>query len=171
MKFSALLVVMLTGLTWTPSRAAEGVVAPKEVMFTGEAGAAIASGVAMPAGRTFFWTSGITPSRINPDGGTVHERFGDTYVQGVSCLKNIQAVLAQQGLTLKDVIYLRVYVAPDAAKSGKPDFPAWFRAYGEFFNNQENPAKTARSTIGVAALVNSDLLIEIEAVAVYPPTK
>jgi enamine deaminase RidA (YjgF/YER057c/UK114 family) len=77
-------------------------------------------------------------------------------------------VLAKQGLTLKDVVYLRVYVAPDAAKGGKPDFAGWFKAYGEFFNTKENPVKTARSTVGVAALVSPDWLIEIEAVAVWP---
>jgi len=31
--------------------------------------------------------------------------------------------------------------------------------------------KTARSTVGVAALVNPDWLIEVEAVAVYPARK
>jgi enamine deaminase RidA (YjgF/YER057c/UK114 family) len=74
-------------------------------------------------------------------------------------------------LSLKDVVYLRVYVTPDAAKGGKPDFAGWFKAYGEFFNTKENPVKTARSTVGVAALVNPDWLIEIEAVAVYPLKK
>lgn len=38
-------------------------------------------------------------------------------------------------------------------------------SYGEYFNNEENPNKVARSTIAVYALANSDLLIEVEAVA------
>jgi hypothetical protein len=58
-----------------------------------------------------------------------------------------------------------------AAKGGKPDFPGWFKAYGEFFNSKENPVKTARSTVGVAALVRPDWLLEIEAVAVWPEKK
>jgi hypothetical protein len=39
------------------------------------------------------------------------------------------------------------------------------------FGTAANPTKTARSTIGVAALVNPLYLIEIEAFAVYPPGK
>ena len=141
---------------------------PADVVFTGEGASAIASGVGVPAGRAYFWTSGTVPGVVKKDGATTYERYGDTYTQGVSCLKNITKTLAAQGLSLKDVVYLRVYVVADAAKGGKPDFPGWFKAYGEFFNTKENPVKTARSTVGVAALVNPDLLIEIEAVAVYP---
>jgi enamine deaminase RidA (YjgF/YER057c/UK114 family) len=143
---------------------------PAEVIFTGDAAWSIASGVAIPAGRAGFWTSGTVPSQISKDGQTVYERQGDTYTQGVSCLRNIAEVLKGQGLTLKDVVYLRVYVTPDAAKDGKPDFAGWFKAYGEFFNNAQNPAKTARSTLAVAGLVSPDWLIEIEAFAVYPAT-
>ena len=141
---------------------------PATVTFTGPAPSQIASGVGVPAGRAYFWTSGVVPSAAKRDGATVYERYGDTHAQGVSCLKNIAAVLATQGLGLKDVVYLRVYVAPDADKGGKPDFAGWFKAYSEFFNTKENPVKTARSTVGVAALVNPDWLIEVEAVAVYP---
>ncbi len=144
---------------------------PSAVLFTGDASSSIASGVAVPAGRAYFWTSGTVPSQIKREGATVYERYGDTYAQGVSCLKNIAEVLAKQGLTMKDVVYLRIYVTPDAAKGGKPDFAGWFKAYGEFFNTKDNPVKTARSTVGVSALVHPDWLIEVEAVAVYPEKK
>ena len=141
---------------------------PTGVAFSGDASSPIASGVGVPAGRAYYWTSGTVPSLIKKDGATIYERYGDTYTQGLSCLKNIGEVLAKQGLALKDVVYLRVYVAPDSAKGGRPDFPGWFKAYGEFFNTKDNPVKTARSTVGVAALVSPDWLIEVEAVAVYP---
>lgn len=144
---------------------------PASVKFTGDAGWSIASGVAIPAGRAVFWTSGTVPTQVNKDGATVYERYGDTYAQGVSCLKNIEAVLKTQGLGLKDVVYLRVYLVPDPAKGGKPDYPGWFKAYGEHFNNAQNPVKTARSTVGVQSLVSPDWLIEIEAFAVYPEKK
>ena len=144
---------------------------PLTISLPGEAKSPIASGVALPAGCALFWTSGTVPSPLNQDGKTVYERYGDTYTQGVSALKNIAEVLARQGLTLKDVVYLRVYVTPDAAKDGKPDFAGWFKAYGEFFHNEKNPARTARSTVGVAALVSPDWLIEIEAFAAYPTEK
>src|SRR5450432_1463202 len=144
---------------------------PAQIILPGDAKSSIASGVGVPAGRATFWTSGTVPTLINKDAATIYEKFGDTYTQGVSCLKQIEKVLAEQGLTIKDVVYLRVYVVPDANKGGKPDFAGWFKAYGEFFNNEKNPAKTARSTVGVQSLVNPDWLIEIEAVAVYPEKK
>jgi enamine deaminase RidA (YjgF/YER057c/UK114 family) len=144
---------------------------PPQVTFSGDAKAPIASGVSVPADRAYFWTSGTVPSAINQDATTTYEKFGDTYTQGVSCLKNIEKLLSERGLKLEDVIYLRVYVVSDAGKGGKPDYAGWFKAYGEFFNNDKNPAKTARSTVGVQSLVNPDWLIEIEAVAVYPPKK
>jgi enamine deaminase RidA (YjgF/YER057c/UK114 family) len=144
---------------------------PVAISLPGETKSPIASGVALPAGRALFWTSGTVPTLLNKDGQTVYERYGDTYAQGVSALQHIEQVLAAQGLTLKDVVYLRVYVTPDAAKDGKPDFAGWFKAYGEFFNNEKNPTKTARSTVAVAGLVSPDWLIEIEAFAVYPLDK
>ena len=144
---------------------------PAGVVFTGEATSPISSGVGVPAGRAYFWTSGTGAPVIKKDATSLYERYGDTYVQGAATLKALAALLEKQGLTMKDVVYLRVYVAPDAGKGGKPDFPAWFKAYGEVFNTKENPVKTARSTIGVAALANPDWLIEIEAVAVYPEKK
>lgn len=144
---------------------------PTQIFFPGEASSSIASGVGVPASRAYFWTSGTVSTVINKDAATIYERYGDTYTQAVSCLKSIEKVLAAQGLTLKDVVYLRVYVVPDADKGGKPDYAGWFKAYGEFFNNEKNLAKTARSTLGVQSLVRPDWLIEIEAVAVYPEKK
>lgn len=144
---------------------------PRDVTFDAEAGSPIANGVGVPAGRAYYWTSGTVPSVVKREGATTYERYGDTYAQGVSCLKNIAEVLAKQGLTMKDVVYLRVYVVADPAKGNKPDFAGWFKAYGEFFNSKDNPVKTARSTVGVSALVNADWLIEIEAVAVWPEKK
>ena len=141
---------------------------PSVVTFLGDPKSPIASGVGIPAGRAYFCTSGTVPSVINKDGASLHERYGDTYTQGVSCLKNIEKVLSQHGLAMKDIVYLRVYVVPDPIKGGRPDFEGWFKAHGESFNNENNPGKTARSTVGVQSLVNPDWLIEIEAVAVYP---
>ncbi len=145
--------------------------APTQVTMPAESNSPISAGVGLPAGRALFWTGGTVAAPLNKDGGTVHERFGDTYAQGVSALKNIGHILVEQGLSLKDVVYLRIYVAPDLEKDGKPDFAGCFKAYRLFFDNERNPMKAARATVGVSALVNSDWLIEIEAVAVYPAGK
>ena len=142
---------------------------PAAVTFTGSPQSAIASGVAIPSGKAMFWTSGTTPSAANasaPAGS--RERFGDTRTQAASVLKNIAALLERQGLSMKDVVYLRAYLVPDPTKNNRIDMDGWSAAYGEFFGTANNPTKPARSTVGVSALVNADWLIEIEAFAVYP---
>ena len=132
-------------------------------------GSSILKGVKVPAGKAMYFASGIVANPKDeslPNGN--RERFGDTYDQSVSALKRIEAYLSEEGLSLKDVVAMKVYVAPDPDNDNKPDFQAWFKAYGEFFNNQTNPNKVARSTIGVYQLVNPSMFIEIEVRAVYP---
>lgn len=132
-------------------------------------GSAILKGVKVPAGKAMYFASGIVanPKDENLPAGD-RGRFGDTYDQSVSALKRIESYLSEEGLTLKDVIAMKVYVAPDPENNGKPDFQAWFKAYGEYFNNDSNPNKVARSTIGVFQLVDPNKFIEIEVRAVYP---
>ncbi|MBE7209914.1 MAG: RidA family protein [Gluconacetobacter diazotrophicus] len=143
---------------------------PTDIAFAaGPANSPISAAVSVPANRALFYTSGTVPPVADesaPAGNPA--RYGDTRSQGIGALKQIETRLKEAGLSLKDVIYLRVYVVADKAKGGKFDFPGWFEAYGQFFGTAENPVKPARSTVGVAGLVNPDLLIEIEAVAAYP---
>ncbi len=142
---------------------------PAEITFSGPATSPISAAVAVPSGRALFLTSGTVPPVVDesiPAGSSA--RYGDTKTQGIGILKAIETRLKEAGLGLKDVIYLRVYVAADKSKEGKFDYPGWFEAYAQFFGTKDNPVKPARSTVGVAGLVNADWLIEIEAVAAYP---
>ena len=150
---------------------ASGVTAPETITLLPAAAASspISAAVAVPAGQALLLTSGTVPPVLDekaPAGSP--ERYGDTRAQGIGALHQIEAQLKKSGLGLHDVIYLRVYIAADKTKEGHFDFPGWFAAYGQFFGTAENPVKPARSTVGVAALVNPDWLIEIEAVAAYP---
>jgi len=133
-------------------------------------GSSILKGVKVPAETDMYFASGIVayPKDDSKPAGE-RERFGNTYEQSVSALNRINDYLGEEGLSLKDVVSMKVYVAPDPENDNKPDFQSWFKAYGEYFNNAEvNPNKVARSTIGVYTLVNPDMLIEIEVRAVYP---
>ena len=141
----------------------------REIVRFDREGSSILKGVKVPAGADMYFASGIVayPKDESKPAGD-RERFGDTYEQSVSALKRIAEYLGEEGLTLKDVVAMKVYVAPDPLNNNKPDFEGWFKAYGEFFNNEENPNKVARSTIGIYTLVNPDMLIEVEVRAVYP---
>jgi enamine deaminase RidA (YjgF/YER057c/UK114 family) len=162
------LVVAAALATIPHSQVAGQATPPEKVDFMGNARSPIASSVGIPANAAWVWTSGTVPSPADttaPAGSRA--RFGDTKTQAISVLNNIEARLKERGLGLTDVVYLRVYLVADKEK-GAVDFAAWNEVYGMFFNNATNPTKTGRSTIAVAALVNPDLLIEIEAFAVYP---
>lgn len=146
--------------------------APKTVTFFGPAESSIASSVAVPGNRAYYWTSGTVPPVIDPNapaGSTA--RYGDTRTQGIGILQRIETLLQEVGLGLSDVVYLRVYLVADPALDNQVDYQGWFDAYAQFFNNETNPVKVARSTLAVAGLVDPGWLIEIEAVAVYPKKK
>ncbi|MQA89627.1 MAG: hypothetical protein GEU90_05265 [Gemmatimonas sp.] len=128
----------------------------------------IAGGVVIPAGRSVVWTSGTGPPLFNERAqpGT-QERFGDTKIQAEGVLRRIEEQLGDLGLALGDVVYIRAYLVPDPQLGGI-DTAGWNEAFQEVFGTPTNPTRPARSTIGVAALVNPDWLIEVEAFAVYP---
>ncbi|MBC7921623.1 MAG: hypothetical protein H7Z75_11120 [Ferruginibacter sp.] len=141
----------------------------EKVRYFGNPSSAISSAVVVPAHARYFWSSGITSPVLDTtaaDGS--REKHGDTKSQSIGILKRLRENLAAQGLTLKEVTYLRVYVAPDKFNNNQIDFKGWFDAYAQFFGTAENPTKPSRSTLGVASLVSADKLIEIELVAVYP---
>lgn len=73
-------------------------------------------------------------------------------------LKNMQAVLAAQGLTLENVVKCEVYL------KDLNDFQAMNKIYGEYFSF---PTKPARAALQVAKLP-LDALVEISCVAFAP---
>jgi len=155
------------GAAQAPAAAPAG--PPAEVTFYGGPSSPISSGVVIPPGRASIWVSGTVPPVLKTDAPQgSRERYGDTRTQAAGILKSIETQLTARGLTLKDVVYLRAYLVADPAKENKIDVAGWNAAYSEVFNTPANPTKTARSTVGVAALVNPDWLIEIEAFAIYP---
>jgi enamine deaminase RidA (YjgF/YER057c/UK114 family) len=142
---------------------------PATVTFYGSPTGTISAGVVIPAGRASVWISGTTPPLLNVDAPAgSRERFGDTKTQAAGILKSIETQLAAQGLTMTDVVYIRAYLVGDPALEGKLDTAGWNAAYREVFGTATNPTRTARSTVGVQALVNPEWLIEIEAFAVFP---
>lgn len=139
----------------------------EKVIYRGNPASAISSSVTIPAGKKYFYSSGTLGPVIDSTASAgSRERYGDTKTQALGILEKFKNDLLKEGLGLGNVIFMRVYVAPDI-KTGKMDFQGWFDAYSQYFGTPENPVKPARSTIGVAQLVNPDRFIEIEIVAVY----
>lgn len=119
------------------------------------------------AGDTLY-VSGQLASPIKPadkEKGTPAE-YGDTKAQATSALTKIQAILKEQGLDMKDVVMMHVFMAGDPAKGGKLDFAGLQAAYTQFFGTEAQPNKPARAAMQVAALAAPWALVEIEVIAV-----
>jgi len=91
--------------------------------------------------------------------------YGDTKAQAFSVLSKIQTLLRAQGLDMKDVVKMTVFLAGDPDKGGKLDFAGLQASFTQFFGTKEQPNKPARSAMQVAALVAPGALVEIEAIA------
>lgn len=114
-----------------------------------------------------YYMSGTLASPVTPEDKTkgTPAVYGDTKTQTNSILTKIQAGLKEQGLDMKDVIKMTVFLAGDPAKGGKADVDGMNASFREFFGTKEQPNKPARSTVQVAALVVPWGLLEIEVIA------
>ena len=126
--------------------------------------AAIATGVW--AGDTYYLSGQLASPVTAADAakGTAAE-YGDTKTQAASVFAKIQAALKDQGLDMKDVVKMTVFLGPDP-KTGKLDFAGMQSEYVKYFGTAAQPNKPARSAFQVAALAAPWALLEIEVIAV-----
>ena len=96
----------------------------------------------------YLYVSGTTA--MSPDGLVGH---GDAYAQAMQALHNIEAVLAAAGATMDEVVRTRMYVTDIA------NWKAVGCAHGEWFA----AVKPAATMVEVSALIDPDMLVEIEA--------
>ena len=83
---------------------------------------------------------------------------GDAYTQTVEALRVVEAALLKAGARMQDVVRTRMYVT---------DISRWEevgRAHAEFFA----AVRPAATMVQVSALIDPDMLVEVEAEAYVP---
>ncbi|HLG90426.1 MAG TPA: RidA family protein [Alphaproteobacteria bacterium] len=129
---------------------------------------AVIEGQARPRGRfphfrragDLIFVSGTSARR--PDNsiegcevGADGRRILDIRVQTRAVIANIEAILAEAGADLRDVVEICTYLVRMED----------FEAYNEIYNSHFDFDGPARTTVAVADLPHPDLLIEMKAVA------
>jgi enamine deaminase RidA (YjgF/YER057c/UK114 family) len=166
-KHSALFALGLTASVMIAAGAAQTSFAA-DIVHTRSDASPIAKMVTVPGGATTYYLSGMVAPVSNPSAPKDSiEAYGDTKTQTIGALTEIQKALAEQKLTMGDVVAMHVFLAGDPAKGGKMDFAGMMDGYKQFFGTKEQPNKPARSTVQVAALVGPAYLVEIEVIAAH----
>lgn len=100
------------------------------------------------------WVTGCTSI---VDGEVVHE--GDPAAQTAQAIDNVAWALARLGAGLSDVVRTRLFVT---------DITRW-EEYGRAHGAAFGDTMPATSMVGISALIDPRMLVEVEAVAWLPP--
>jgi enamine deaminase RidA (YjgF/YER057c/UK114 family) len=130
----------------------------KRVVQNGEP---VASVVEVPAGgRTVFIGGQSAASR-----GILHT--GDTEAQTVATLERIRAILKERGMSMGDIVILRVFLGTDP-RTGKADREGMAIGFRQFFGTKSQLKLPTRTVLQVDGMDDHSLVV-IEAEAVHFP--
>jgi len=116
----------------------------------------------VPAGYDLAFVSGATP------GVQGQPKPVGTEAQTTDVLNKIAALLKDQGMTMGDVVVMRVFLGVDPDKGGHADRAGMNAAFKTFFGTPEQPNKPARTTVAIVDDAPGTF-VEIDAIAAKKP--
>ena len=130
----------------------------------------IAQSVQVPGASELIFVSGAVPRPVI-DGGDPDDpaTYGDTEMQTVSVLKEVERRLQRLDMDLGDVVMMRAYLVGTPDTGGRMDFAGFMRGYTQFFGTAEQPHLPSRSAFQIAGLARPGWYVEIEVVAARTP--
>ncbi|EAQ98630.1 RidA family protein [Congregibacter litoralis] len=130
----------------------------------------IAQSVQVPGASELIFVSGAVPKPV-VEGGDPDDpaTYGDTEIQTVSVLKEVQSRLQRLGLDMGDVVMMRAYLVGTPETDGRMDFAGFMRGYTQFFGTEAQPNLPSRSAFQIAGLARAGWFVEIEVVAARSP--
>lgn len=124
--------------------------------------AAITSLTRVPAGYDLVFVSGATP------GAQGQPRPVGTEAQTIDVLNKIKKLLADQDMTMGDVVVMRVFLGVDPDKGGHADRAGMNAAFKTFFGTADQPNRPARTTVAITDNQPGNF-VEIDAIAAKKP--
>ena len=120
--------------------------------------AGIAQMVIVPAGSDIAFVSGMTP------GAPGQPKPVGTEAQTFDILTKMSALLKSKGMSMGDIVVMRVFLGVDPAMDNHADRAGMNKAFAKFFGTAENPNKPARTTVAVTDMAVGSF-VEIDAQA------
>lgn len=121
--------------------------------------------VSVPPGYTTYYISGMVAKPLKPAANGEPADWGDVTYATKGALEKLKETMAKEGLTFRDIVQARVYMAPDPHVGGGIDFRGMNKVWLTYFGTEEQPNKPSRAAFKVASLAGVGPLIEIECVA------
>ncbi len=139
-----------------------GLVNAEEIRRTERPGSPLSNLVRVPAGYDYVFISGTTAG----SGGTPIPVGADTKAQVSIIYEKFKTWLAGEGMTMGDIVMLRVFLVPDP-NTGRVDTRGANEAYAMFFGSAEQPVLPSRITLPTS--LGGRAMAEIEAIAAKKP--
>lgn len=130
----------------------------QEIRRTERPGSPLSNLVRVPAGYEYVFISGTTAG----SGGTPIPDGADTREQVAIIYNKMKSWLEGEGMTMADIVMLRVFLVPDPA-TGRVDARGANEAYAQFFGSADQPILPSRITLPTT--LNGRAMAEIEAIA------